>query len=241
MGTLRGYQRVASWPVLLTHRIHARTLSVILCLLKSLSLSLSAGAWDRAKSETGLSSPVPDQQRSCPYLFFVISWFPNRTFLILFVRTKAAAALRKSGKSKARSSNQSWSPNSGQVAEDGSQSPIGVFVSEQDQQPPACNLTLPQIRNDQTGMHTQSASSPLDQPQGASCQYQPTGNDQTSLAGNDLNSTAIVDAQLTPPVSRNDDTEMPAAPLTHDISTPCRRIGGRCRKCAVSTQQPSDK
>ena len=32
---------------------------------KSLSLSLSAGAGrDRAKSETGLSSPVPDQQRS---------------------------------------------------------------------------------------------------------------------------------------------------------------------------------
>ena len=34
---------------------------------------------------------------------------------------------------------------------------------------------------------------------------------------------------------------MPAAPLTQDIATPRRRIGGRCRKWAVSTQQPTDK
>ena len=54
-------------------------------------------------------------------------------------------------------------------------------------------------------------------------------------------SNAIVDAQLTHPVSRDNDAEMPAAPLTHDIATPRRRIGGRCRKWAVSTQQPADK
>ena len=52
---------------------------------------------------------------------------------------------------------------------------------------------------------------------------------------------AIVDAQLTHAISRDDDTEMPAAPLTHDISTPRRLIGGRCRKWAVSTQNAADK
>ena len=50
-------------------------------------------------------------------------------------------------------------------------------------------------------------------------------------------SNAIVDAQLTHPVSRDDDAEMPAAPLAHDIATPRRRIGGRCRKWAVSSSQ----
>ena len=35
---------------------------------------------------------------------------------------------------------------------------------------------------------------------------------------------------------------MPAAPLTHDISTPRRLIGGRCRrKWAVSKQQTTEK
>ena len=54
-------------------------------------------------------------------------------------------------------------------------------------------------------------------------------------------SNAIVDAQLTHPVRRDDDAEMPRAPLAHDILTPRRRVGGRCRKWAVSTQQPADK
>ena len=44
--------------------------------------------------------------------------------------------------------------------------------------------------------------------------------------------TAIVDAQLTPPTSRDDDAEMQDAPppTVHDIATPRRQIGGRCRK-----------
>ena len=100
-------------------------------------------------------------------------------------------------------------------------------------------------------MQTQSASSLLDQPQSGSGQYQPTGNDQTSLAGDDLHSTAIVD-QLTPPISRDDDTQrqdaprdedapMPDAPAVHDIATPRRQIGRRRRKWCVSTQPTSDK
>ena len=174
----------------------------------------------------------------------------------MFVRAMAAAGFRKSGKSKARSSNQIWSPNSGQVTEDGSQSPTAVFVSEHDQQPLACNLTLPQLRNDQTGMQTLPASSPLDQPQGGSDQYQPPGNNPTPLAtgasdqyqptANDQTSLArdgplSLPPSLTPPVSRNDDTQrqdaygdedppMPDAPSVHDIATPRRQIGCRCRK-----------
>ena len=131
----------------------------------------------------------------------------------------AAAGLRKSGKSKAKSSNESWSPNSGQVTEDGPRNPALVLASEHEQQPPACYLTLPQLRSEQTRMQTQSATSLLDQPQGGSGQHQPTGNNPTSLAGDDLNSTAISDAQLTPPISRDDDTRQDA-PRDQDAPIP---------------------
>ena len=49
----------------------------------------------------------------------VISWFPSNTFLICVHEAMAAAGLgfRKSGKFRAKSSNQSWSPNSAQDAE----------------------------------------------------------------------------------------------------------------------------
>ena len=60
----------------------------------------------------------PDQQRSyC--LSFVFRWFPSNTFLICLFEAMAAAGLglRKSGKFRAKSSNQSWSPNFEQVAE----------------------------------------------------------------------------------------------------------------------------
>ena len=144
--------------------------------------------------------------------------------------------------------NQSLSPNSGQVAEDGTQSPRGVLDSEPDQQPPAGCLMLPQPQNDPLGQQTRSASSRLDQPQGAQVQYQLAGNDRAPLAvgvqvqdqpsGNDLtprageasSSTATVDAQLTPSISRDDvaemqdaarddDAPMPDAPTVHDIAT----------------------
>ena len=44
----------------------------------------------------------------------------------------------------------------------------------------------------------------------------------------------IVDAQLTHPISRDNDAEMPAARLVHEIATPRRQVGG-------STQQTTDK
>ena len=81
-----------------------------------------------------------------------------------------------------------------------------------------------------------------------SSQYQPTQNGSCIhpptqyLAARESNiPTAIVDTQLTHPISQDDGTEMPAAPLTHDISTPRRLSGGRCRKWAVSTQPAADK
>ena len=114
---------------------------------------------------------------------FVISWFPNSTFLICLFEPGRAAALRRSAKSTpSRSSNQSWSPNSGQVAEDGPRNPAMVLASEHEQQPPASSFTLPQQQDDQTGLQTQSAISLLDQTQGAQVQNQPSGNDQASLA-----------------------------------------------------------
>ena len=89
-------------------------------------------------------------------------------------------------------------------------------------------LRLPQ-QNQQAGSQTQSVSS-LDQlqnglgqyqPSGtnpepptvhASGQYQPAGNNETPLAREDLNSDAIVDAQLTHPISRDDVSQGPGRP-----------------------------
>ena len=84
----------------------------------------------------------------------------------------AGLGLRKSGKSRAKSSNQSWSPNFEQVAEDVSRNPVLVLASEHQQQSSANNLTLPPQQNQHAGTLTQSAS-PLDQPQDGSVQYQP--------------------------------------------------------------------
>ena len=114
------------------------------------------------------------------------------------------------------------------------------------------------------------AASSLDQPQGGLFQYQPLGNNpapptvdalgqyqpteknETSLAGDDLNSDVIVNAQLTHLISRDDaaqgqdapnvpDVLMPDAPAVHDIATPRRIIGGRCRKWRISAQPASGK
>ena len=72
-------------------------------------------------------------------------------------------------------------------------------------------------------------------------QYQPAGNGSCvhpptqylpAREGDFL--SYFADAQLTHPFSRDDNIEMLAASLTHDISTPRRLIGGRCRKWKVS-------
>ena len=83
-------------------------------------------------------------------------------------------------------------------------------------------------------------------------QYQPAGNNETPLARDDLNSDVIVNAQLARLVGRDDasqgqdaphvsDVPMPDAPTVHDIATPRRIIGGRCRKWCISAQPASGK
>ena len=143
-----------------------------------------------------------------------------------------------------------------------------MLVSEQGQHSSSSGLTLPQ-QNQQAGSQTQSASS-LDQSQhglvqfqpsgtnpeppaaNALGQYQPPGNNETPLAREDLNSDATVNAQLTHLISRDDapqdqdapnasDVPMPDAPTVHDIATPRRTIGGRCRKWCISAQPPAGK
>ena len=143
-----------------------------------------------------------------------------------------------------------------------------MLVSEQGQQSSSSCLKLPQ-QNQQAGTQMQSASS-LDQlqnglvqyqPSGSNPepptanalgQYQPAGNNETPLARDDLNSDAIVDAQLTHLISRDDATQgqdapnvsdvpMPDAPTVHDIATPRRTVGGRCRKWCISAQPASGK
>ena len=83
-----------------------------------------------------------------------------------------------------------------------------------------------------------SGSNPEPPTANALGQYQPAGNNETPLAREDLNSDAIVNAQLTHLISRDDapqgqdalnapDVPMPDAPTVHDIATPRRTIGGR--------------
>ena len=120
--------------------------------------------------------------------------------------------LRKSAKSRAKSSTQTWSPNSRQAAEDQSGF-VDVLVSERDQQSSSSGLTLPQ-QNQQAGTLTQSASS-LDQLQNGL--VQPAGNNETSLVGDDLNSNVIVNAQLTHLVSRDDAAQGQDAPNAPDV------------------------
>lgn len=180
----------------------------------------------------------------------------------------AGSSYRKSGKNR-RSSNQGWPPNSGQDAEFESASSVNVFVSEHGQQSSSSGLALPQQQDQQAGTQVPPASSMI-QPQSGTIQYQPTGNDpepptvrpldqhqptgdsDTPLAGADLNSDAIVDAQLTHLISRDDasqaqaapvvpDVPMPDAPAVHDIATPRRAVGGRCRKWCISAQPASGK
>ena len=82
--------------------------------------------------------------------------------------------------------------------------------------------------------------------------YQPSGDGVTLPAGANANSDAVVNAQLTHLISRDDqaqghgaasnqDTLMPDAFMVHDIATPRRTIGGRCRKWCISTQPASGK
>ena len=63
----------------------------------------------------------------------------------------AGAGLRKSDKSRAKSSSQGWSPNSGQDAELESASLVDVFVSEQGQHSSSSGLAKPQQQNQQAG------------------------------------------------------------------------------------------
>ena len=128
-------------------------------------------------------SPRSDSQALCltssgrVLVFLCVPLVSQQHISHLFAWAMAAAGvgLRKSGKSRAKSSTQGWSPNSDQAANDQSASFVDVLVSEQGQQSSSSGLTLPQQQNQQAGTQTQSASS-LDRPQNGVVQYRPTGN-----------------------------------------------------------------
>ena len=86
------------------------------------------------------------------------------------------------------------------------------------------------------GQYQPSGTDPEPPTVHAQGQYQRAGNNDTPLEREDLNSDAIVDAQLTHLISRDDapqgqdapnasDVPMPDAPTVHDIATPRRTIG----------------
>ena len=246
------------------------------CFGSSLCLCLCLCLCQLGLAGTG-QSPRRDSQALCltssgqVLVFLCVPLVSQQHISRLFVCAMAAAGLglRKSGKSTAKSSTQGWSPNSGQDAEHESASLVDVLVSEQGQHSSSSGLTLPQQQNQQVGSQTQSASS-MDQLQNGLIQYQPSGtnpepptanalgqyqparNNETPLAREDLNSDAIVNAQLTHLISRDDapqgqdapnasDVPMPDAPTVHEIATPRRTVGGRCRKWCISAESASGK
>ena len=245
-------------------------LSFVLCPLSFVLVSVSVSwCWQgRAESEKGLSSPVPDQRSSSCFPVCSVG-FPaaHLSFVCL---SHGGGRLRPSQvwKSRAKSSTQGWSPNSGQASEDESGSLVDVLVSGQGQHSSSSGLRLPQ-QSQHAGSQTQSVSSMNQlqnglvqhQPSGSNPepptanalgQYQPAGNNETPLARDDLNSDVTVNAQLTHLISRDDapqgqdaphvsDVLMPDAPTVHDIATPRRIIGGRCRKWCISAQPASGK
>ena len=113
----------------------------------------------------------------------------------------------------------------------------------------ACSLD--QLQNGLV-QYQHSGSNPEPPAANALGQYQPAGNKETPLARDDLNSDVIVNAQLTHLNSRDDATQgqdaphvsdvlMPDVPAVHDIATPRRTVGGRCRKWCISAQPASGK
>ena len=102
--------------------------------------------------------------------------------------------------------------------------------------------TRAQYSTSKLGEGQPTATSTDNQPQVlvsmASVQHQQTG---------ECRMAHIIDAaQLTPPISSAEDIDMQPIPTTprpdtHDIATPRRRTGGRCRKWAVSTQATSKR
>ena len=130
----------------------------------------------------------------------------------------AGLGLRKSGKSRAKSSNQGWSPNSGQAAQDESGSFVDVLVSEQGQHSSSSGFTdylnnrisklalrrsqlLQWISYRMVSFSPSLLGPTLSRLQrNALGQYQPAGNNETPLARED----PIVNAQLIRLISRDD-------------------------------------
>ena len=220
----------------------------------SVSVSLAwAQGHGRAQADTG---PQALPAAVVPLSFFYHLLVSQQHISQLFVQAMAAAGLglRKSGKFRAKSSNQGWSPNSGQDAERETASLVDVLVSEQGQHSssrgPHITRTTESASwlSDAVNLFCRSAtewfwfstsllgatrSRTQRMPLG---QYQPAGNNETPLAREDLNSDAIVDAQLTHLISRDDapqgqdtpnasDVPMPDALTVHDIATPRRTVG----------------
>ena len=154
-------------------------------------------------SELAGQSPRRDSQALClTSSGRVRSWFASCTYLICLLepwRRPALASLASRGQSRRIR----VIPNSDKLQKMGCTAPQKrSFSSSYSSQPRATSHCL-YNRNQQVGIQTQSATSSLDQPRvigpvpaywehppplaaGATSQYQPTGNEQASLAEDDF-------------------------------------------------------
>ena len=165
----------------------------------------------------------------------VIRWFPNSPYLICLFdpwRRQPCAGLPRPRQAGLRirvglpTQDKSQKKSSGTLLRC---SFLSTYVSRRWTDTQGVSVRYQPCGNDLTPLATE-----------APVQFQPGGNNLTPLAGDSSHSTAIVDAQLTPPISRDDDTETPAARLMHD-NAHRQQNGSRCRKRAVSTQHTTVK
>ena len=219
-----------------------------LCLCLCLCLLPGGKGTARRRRDTSPQA-LPDQQRSCPCLSLVISCFPNSTFLICLFepwRRQAFASQASPRQVDVRTRVGLPTPDKLQKMTRGSLQQCSI-PSTTNSRPLAASCChsyrttklawrLSQLHHHWTSHNWLRSSTNLlgttrhHSPMGVQVQYRPSGNDLTPRAGEPSNSSAIVDAQWTLPISRDDDAPMqdapcddnaplPEAPTVHDIAT----------------------
>ena len=150
-----------------------------------------------------------------------MSWFSNSTSLTCLLESWRWQPCQSAKTTPRRSSNQSWTPNSGQVTENGSRNPALVLASEQ-QQSSESILTLPQQQNQQAGTQMQSASS-LEGSNRSRLPRMPWVSNSPLITVKHHSQGTIVNAQLTHLISRDDAAQGQDAPNAPDVLMPHQR------------------
>ena len=155
---------------------------VFVCLCVSVSVSLAWGqGHGQPQADTGPQA-LPDQQRSCPCLSFVISWFPIAHFSFVWLepwRLVLCVSLASPG--RARRGIRVGLPTLDKSQKVPRTAPLCSFPSIINRRVPAISC-YHSHRTIRLACRPSQPKSPLDRPHGAHDQYHPAGNDQSPTA-----------------------------------------------------------